>query len=722
MLLAKLAIRQPIFITMVLLAVTLLGVLCYFRMGVDLFPDMSNPVVSVSIGFPGASPSDVETLVTKPVEQAVSTVSGVDTVSASSREGNSQVTISFVIGHDLQQGAQEVRERLDILKRRLPDGVDDPVLRRFDPNTSPFLTAALSFQGDLSPVEKRRMVEEIITPRLERLSGVASASVSGLVTQEVGVDLIASKLKALHISPQQVVAALKAENTVMPSGTISTTSAEMPLRTSAQFQSLDDIQKLVVARQGTGTVRIQDVANIGLRFRERQNQVRVNGQDTLVVSVQKQSGSNVVQAATLVRNELKSLSRDFPQLKFTMIRDDSTFIQDSDRDVTLTLILGAVLAAAIVFFFFQNVRNTLITVAGLPIVVIGTFSVIYLLGFTRNIVSLMALSLSVGLLIDDAIVVRENIFRHMEAGASPKEAAEKATGEIAFAVLAITLTIVAIFIPVTFTTGQVGRLLNQFGITVAIAVMISLFEAFTFAPLLTAYFAKPLVLKRRATSNKSSAGSARWAAWPAVTTGYRRLLAWSLHHRWLVVGVALATFLVSLWLMRLLPTSFFPATQSDAISVGISLPPGSTLANTDLIARDVEKFALSQPEVKQVYTNVNAGSGSLSLQLVAGTQTESLIARFRNALSRYGRTLTFSQPQQFMGVGGGFGGTNVRGRPVVIAVRGPTSLDSLDAAADQVIEQLSAVPGLRDVAKSLPPREPWWTASARLKRASARPR
>ncbi|MFH0809412.1 MAG: efflux RND transporter permease subunit, partial [Pseudomonadota bacterium] len=528
--LAKLAIRQPIFVSMVLLAVTLMGVLTYFRMGVDLYPDMSNPVVSVQVSFPGASPQDVENLITMPVERSLSSVNGVDSISASSREGSSSVMVSFVIGYDIQQGAQDIRERLDSIKRRLPDGADDPILRRFDPNSSPFMTAALTVEGDISPADKRRMVEEIIQPRLERVAGIAAATVNGMDVQEIGVDLNASKLKSLRITPQQVVSALSAQNVAQPSGTVSTSAVDTPLRTTAEYQSLDDIRRVMVARQGSTAILVQDLATVDLRYPTKTRYNRVNGQETMTISLQRQSGANEVQASALVREELASMSRDFPQMNFTVIRDDSTFISDSDRDVTITLIIGALLAAAIVFLFFRNIRNTLITVAGLPIIVIGTFTAMYALGFTRNIISLMALSLSVGLLIDDAIVVRENIFRHMEAGASPKEAAEKATGEIAFAVLAITLTIVAIFVPVTFTGGQVGRLLNQFGIVVAAAVLISLFEAFTRAPLLTAYLGKPLDVENHKRGGKSDSGlTSRWAkAWPAIASSYQRVLSWAL--------------------------------------------------------------------------------------------------------------------------------------------------------------------------------------------------
>ncbi|MDP2917022.1 MAG: efflux RND transporter permease subunit, partial [Dehalococcoidia bacterium] len=388
-----------------------------------------------------------------------------------------------------------------------------------------------------------------------------------------------------------------------------------------------------------------------------------------------------------------------------------TFIEEADRDVTWTLIIGALLAGSIVLLFFRNLRNTLITVAGLPIIVIGTFSVLSLLGFTRNIITLMALSLSIGLLIDDAIVVRENIFRHMEGGASARSAAEKGTGEIAFAVLAITLTIIAVFIPVAFTTGLVGRLFKEFGITVAVAVAISLLEAFTLAPLLSAYLAKPLTLVNGDVAGEARPGlGARLEMfWLSVARGYRGILTWSLRYRWVVAGTALALFLLSLGLVRYLPVSFFPSTDPGSISVGIQFPPGTTLEATDKLGREVERVTLAQPEVKQIYARVSQGSGSVAVQLKQTGKTEAIIKRLRESLSQYGRTLTFTQPRQMLGVGGGFsgpGGVSIRGRAVVVAVRGPTSLEALDHAADTVVERLRTVPGLRDVDKSLPPREP----------------
>ncbi len=712
MLLAKLAIKQPVFITMVLLAITLVGILSYLDMGVELYPDISNPTVNVSVSFPGASPQDVETMVTKPIEQSLSTINGVSSISSTSSEGSSSVMVNFVVGYNIEQGAADVRDSLNTVQRRLPSGANLPVLRRFDPNSSPFMTVALNLNEDLAPVELRQVIEQVVIPRLNQVSGVAAVSVSGYRVQEINVELAASRLKALHVTPGQVVSALKAQNIVMPSGSISNDSQDIAVRISAAFQNLDEIGNIVVAQYGTRAVHLDEVAAIAPQLEKVNTLVRVNGQSSMMVQLQLQSGGNVVQTAGLVRAKLKDLSQNFPVLNFTILQDNSTFIEHSDRDVTLTLILGALLATVIVFAFIRNVRNTIITVAGLPAIVLGTFAVISLLGFTRNIISLMALSLSIGLLIDDAIVVRENIFRHMEGGESPKDAAEKGTGEIAFAVLAITLTIVAIFIPVAFTTGQVGMLFKEFGITVAVAVLISLLEAFTFAPLLTAYFAKPLKVAAKKTTEKYRQHFfSRWMkAWQSINTGYRGILAWSLNHRLAIVGITLALFLPSMWVLSILPLSFFPATDQGQITVGISLPPGNPLNKTDLVAQEVEQVAMAQPEVQTVYTRVGSSSspyqGSVSIRLVNGAHTDTVIARLRGSLSQYGRVLSFGKPNQFMGVGGGMGGGGVRGRPVQIAVQGPVSIDTLDDVANQIIERLNTITGLRDVAKSVPPQEP----------------
>ena len=704
--LAKLAIKQPIFVTMILLAIVLVGVISYLNMGVELYPDTSNPSVSVSVSFPGASPTDVQTLVTQPLERALSTINGVDSISSTSSQGSSSVTVNFIVGYNVQQGALDIRQNLDSVQRSLPSGASAPMMRRFDPNSSPFLTAALDVSGNLSTDDLTQLIQQIIEPRLGQVPGVASASVSGYPTQQIRVELSADRLKAMHVTAAQVVSSLKAQNVTMPSGSISSSAQTLPISTSAAFQNLDEISNVVIAQYGTRSVLLSDVGTIGPQTLAPTNLVRVNGKNSMMVQFQMQSGENIVKTADLAKAEMKSLSVDFPQLKFTITQDNSTFIKQSDNDVILTLILGAILAAIIVFLFMRDIRNTIITVAGLPIIILGTFAVISLLGFTLNIITLMALSLSIGLLIDDAIVVRENIFRHMENGESPKEAADKGTGEIAFAVIAITLTLVAVFIPVAFTSGQIGKLFKEFGITVAVAVLISLFEAFTFAPLLTAYFTKQMKVttEKKDTKSRRRFLSGKLQPWQTTVKGYKGILAWSLRFRWVIVLISLALFLASGWVLRGMPLTLFPATDEGQISINISLPPGNTLDTTNKIAQQVESVVIAQPEVQRSSTRVGAGSGFIQVQLIPGAKTDDVIARLRKLLSQSGGQLSYSKPNQFAGVGAGIMGAG--GRPVQLSVQGPVTADVLDGVAHQIMDRISTIPGIKDATVSTPQLQP----------------
>jgi hydrophobic/amphiphilic exporter-1 (mainly G- bacteria), HAE1 family len=558
---AKLAIKQPIFITMVLLAVALVGVLSYMSMGVELYPSMSAPMVAVTTSFPGASPEDVQTLVTKPIEKALATMSGVDSIESNSSLGSSMVMVSFVTGYSIEVGAQQVREQLDTVERSLPSGAGSPVLMRGNPNSQAFMIVAMKVNGNPSPSELRQLIEQVIEPRFGRVEGVASATVSGYDVENIEVNMIASRLTALAVTPEQITSALSAQNVNVPSGSITNTKQNLPVRISAQFKTLDEIRDIVVAQHGTQIIRLKDVATVSAEVEDKTTLIRVNGQDSMILKLQSQSGANVVDAADGARKAIDDIRQEYPDVSFIMLTDNSVFIQESINDVMVTMILGAVLAFLIVLLFIRNFRNTLITVAGLPVIVLGTFAVISLFGFTLNIITLMALSLSIGLLIDDAIVVRENIFRHMERGAGPREAAEKGTGEIAFAVLAITLSLVAVFIPVAFTGGITGSLFKQFGITVAVAVIISLFEAFTFAPLLTAFFAKPLTHKEASRKPRLRIFSKFNNTWSSITGGYRHTLDWSIHHRLIIVVIALALFGGSLWFLKGMSLSFFPSTD-----------------------------------------------------------------------------------------------------------------------------------------------------------------
>ncbi|HEY8477775.1 MAG TPA: efflux RND transporter permease subunit, partial [Chloroflexota bacterium] len=488
--LSDLSIRQPVFITMVVLAVMVVGGLFYSRMGLDLFPDVSLPVAVVQTAYPGANPEEVERSVTKPIEDAVASINGVETVRSTTSDSLSLVVVEFDMNMDGKAAAEEVRTRVNAIRNTLPADVQEPVVLRFDPSAAPIVVYAVADRtGRRSAEELRALADDVLKLRLERVDGVAAVDVVGGRVRQVHVDLQLDQLQAYGIPPQRVIQAIQAENLDVPAGRVPEGDREQLLQVVGEVRSLAQLADIPVATLPNGvTVRVRDVATVTEGYEEQRVLSRLDGQESVVLNVRKQSGTNTVRVADAVRREVTRLQEEYPDLGFAVAFDQATFTREAVQDVQLSLALGAVLAAVVVLLFFRDVRNTLVTVAGLPVILLGTFAVMYVLGLSLNMVTLMALSLSVGMLIDDAIVVRENIFRHMERGEEPRVAASRGTAEIALAVVAVTSTIVAVFLPIAFTEGIAGKFLRDFGLTVAVAVLISLVEAFTLAPMLSAYF------------------------------------------------------------------------------------------------------------------------------------------------------------------------------------------------------------------------------------------
>ncbi|MDO8690065.1 MAG: efflux RND transporter permease subunit, partial [Dehalococcoidia bacterium] len=529
----QIPIKQPVLITMVMLAILVVGGISFTRMGVDLFPNISVPIVAVNTVYVGASPEEMGNQVTEPLEEALSSLNRVDRVRSTTGEGVSTVIVEFQLEHSAQTAAEDVRERVAAVRNRLPQDIQEPVIQTFDPSATPILSFAVADrEAGMSSQELRSFAEDTIKPRIERVDGVAMVEVTGGLEREIQVDLSLDRLRALGLPVQQVTGALKAENLNLPAGRLTQGAKELTLRTVGEFSSVEEIGRVVVAQPQGVPIYVKDIATIRDGTKELRTLSRVNGAESVVVTVQKQSGANTVRVAEVVRDEIAALQREDPRLDIRVARDESTFIRESTDDVYRTLILGVLLTFVVVYLFFRDLRNTLVTVAGLPVIIVGTFGVMYAMGFTLNIITLMAISLCVGVLIDDAIVVRENIFRHMETGESPKEAAYRGTAEIGMAVLATTLSIVAVFVPVAFTFGIVGKMFREFGLTIALAVLLSLFEAFTLAPMLSARFFKPGARNDERPKGRLAAFMGRWGGlYDGLYRGYRPVLAWSLRHR-----------------------------------------------------------------------------------------------------------------------------------------------------------------------------------------------
>ncbi len=700
--LADLSINQPVFITMIVVVILVLGTISFLGMGLDLFPDISMPIVVIQTVYPGASPQEVESLVSKPIEELLSSLSRVQSVRSTSTESLSQVVIEFDMEYSSRSATDDVRERMAVARALLPTDARDPTVVRFDPVALPILTLAIADpEGMLSPADLRAVGDDVVKPRIERLDGVASVSVAGGLEREVQVDLRLDRVRAHNIPVPQIIGAIKAQNLNLPGGRLTEGDSERLLRTAGEFRSVDRIEAVQVPRPQGSPLLLRDLATVSDGYKEARVLSRLNGRDAVTLSVQKQSGTNTVRVADAVKGQVTALRQSRPDLAFTVVGDQSTFTRDANNDVLINLVLGGLLAAVVVFLFFWDLRNTLVTIVGLPVILLGAFAAMKSMGMSLNMMTLMALSLSVGMLIDDAMVVRENIFRRMEGGEEPRSAARSGTAEIALAVMATTFTIVAVFAPIAFVTGIAGKVFREFGLTVVAAVLISLVEAFTLAPMLSAHFFKPM------SADKLSAHQARGGVFAGIQAGYRSFLAWSLRFRPVVVVISLVAFAGSLLAFPLLGQSFIPSLDASEFRINLELPAGSSLAQTDRAARQVEAIFMAEPEVVYAFAQVGSVEGGVEkatmfVKLKTERRRVQFVDRLRPQLAAL-PNLTYNIEHEGLTYSGSTSST--LGREFQINVRGQ-DLEELDRVSQSIVEALQSIPGAVDVDRSIRPGRP----------------
>ncbi len=614
MTLSSIAIKRPVFTVMVTLALVVLGLVGLTRLGTDLFPDVQFPFVVVTTVYPGAGPSDVETQVTKPIEDSVVSINGIDRVRSFSREGVSTVLVIFNLDVDAQAAATDVRERVAQARFKLPTDVKDPIVSRLDVSQAAILSYTLQANKPLSEV--RKYAEDVLKPALEQVDGVAAVQVKGGATREIRVDLDPARMEALGIPPAQVVGALAAANLNVPAGRFDEGAREIALRSVGELPNVEAVRDLVIttARDGSA-VRLRDVAGVTDGFADMRTRIRVNGQEAVSFEVQKQAGRNTVDIADAVQARLAKLKKDFPEgMSSALIIDQSEFIRENAHEVEIAIVFGGAMAILIILVFMLDLRSTLISAVALPTSVIATFFLMYVLGFTLNMMTLLGLSLAIGLLIDDAVVVRENIFKHLERGVPPMEAAERGTQEIMLSVLATTLTIVAVFVPVAFMKGIIGQFFKQFGLTVSGAVLVSLFVAFTLDPMLSSRFSK--------TVDHSKVGVTAMikrpfeAVFRAMDDTYRGVLGWALRHKLAVGALALGSLVGMGVLAGLTGSDFVNAEDRGQMNVDLELPAGTSLEETGRLAAQAEADLLAVPVIKTILTTL-------------GPEAETNKARFR---------------------------------------------------------------------------------------------
>ncbi len=600
----------------------------------------------------------------------------------------------------MHTAAQDVRSKVSALRRDFPTGVEEPVIERMDPADMPIVSLSVS-SPKLSPKDLTTLSEKVIKKRLENIEGVGSLKIVGGQRREIQIFLNPERMKAYGLTVTDVVMALRRENIEVPAGKVQSGAVEELVRVEGKVDDPNLFQNLIVKTIRGVPVYLSEVARVADGYEEQRTLALINGQRSLALEVRKQSGSNTVDVAEAVKAQLPVLNRELPgQARLDVVRDSSEFIRDSVEDVQVTLVLGALFTVFIVFLFLNSWRSTVITGLTLPVSIISAFIIMKIMGFSLNILTLMGLSLSVGLLIDDAIVVRENIVRHMQFGKSHMEAARFGTSEIGLAVMATTFSIMAVFVPIAFMKGIVGRFFFEFGITVAFAVLVSLFVSFTLDPMLSSRWYDPAVethMRRRGLARVLETFDNRFLD---LRDLYEKAIAYALRHRALVMAFSLALFGASLWLFNSLGQDFFPSYDRGEFQVSFKTNPGSSIEQTETISNDIVRLISARPDVKYTFTTIGAGStaalneGAIYVKLKPKAERQmsddEMRSRLRSELASYGRANVSIEDVPDMG----------DARPLQISVQGP-DMAEIDRISIQVMEMVRGVPGIVDVDRSL---------------------
>ena len=727
----RVSLHNPVLATMAMLALVVLGSVGYQRMQIDQFPNVDFPVVVITTAYPGASPEIVENEVTKPVEEAVNTIAGLNSVTSRSYAGSSVVIAEFGLYVQSRRAAEDVREKVAQLRATLRNEVEEPRVLRFDPASRPVWSVAVlpdSTAGakPMSAAQLSSWADNVLRRQLENMRGVGAVTLVGDSPRAIQINLNPSALEAYGLSVTQVLSVLRAENQDIPVGVVDNAQRERVVQIDSPVQQPQDYASLVVARRDGQTVRLGQVAQVVDAPLKEESLALYNGQRTLLVEVQKGQDENTIAVVDGLNDALAAIqAKRPPGVRLEPVADTSRPIRVSVNNVRQTLIEGALLTVGIVFLFLNSWRSTVITGLTLPIAVIGTFLFMYMAGFTINMITLMALSLCIGLLIDDAIVVRENIVRHAQMGKPPFEAAMQGTQEIGFAVLATTLSIVAVFLPIGFMEGIIGKFFHQFGLTIVAAVVISMFVSFTLDPMLSSVWHDPAVAEH---------GKWRPVGWYNRSIGrvthafdrlqsrlsdwYQETLTWSLKHKVLTLLLAFATFVGSLLAVPLLGSEFVPQADYSETSVRFYTPVGSALEVTEAKAKQVERIIRELPEVQYTLTTINSSGAqgkmyaSVYVRLVprnARTRSVQALSPLLRERLRQVAGITVTHVGLLNSVGGA--------KQIEFSLLGP-SLDTLERLNRQVLEQLARVPGLVDVESSVKPNKPTVSVAVRSEQAN----
>ncbi len=621
--LADTSVKRPVFATMMVLALVVLGVISYPNIGVDLFPKIDIPIVNIRTELKGASSEIMDIDVTDKIEESVNTINGVKTITSTSTEGMSVVTVEFVLERNIDLAVQDVREKVSVIRKKLPTDIEEPIIEKVDPDASPVLWFALS--GEKSARELSTYADEILKEQLQRINGVGAVRMYGLRLRQARVWLDNDKMRSYGITAQDVLSALQRGNVELPGGRIESDTKEYTVKIKGEFPTIQQFNDLVVGYSRGAAVKIKDIGRAEDGMEEKRSIARYNGVSSVNMGIQKQSGTNTVEVIDTVKKELKVIRKTLPAgMDLYIGFDQSDFIKRSISEVQHHLIYGGFFAVLAVLLFLRNIRTTIISALAIPTSVIATFAFMNAFGFTFNNMSMLALSLSIGILIDDAIIVIENIQRHIEEGMAPREAAFFATSEIGLAVSATTLAIIVIFIPVAFMKGIIGRFFFQFGMTVVFAVMVSWFVSFTLTPMMSSLFLKkhedsevgktgennPTSLYGRFVRHHYFKKVSNWLEnqYERLEGQYRKLLAFALNRRKTVLILAVAIFFGSLFFTRFIGKEFAPSEDQSRFIIRLQMPVDYAVEEVDRMAKRADGIMKQFPEVRTILYSQGGGA------------------------------------------------------------------------------------------------------------------
>ena len=696
------AVKKQVSVLMMVAFILLMGLVALFRLSIDLLPKMNVPVAVVNTRFPGAGPLEIEALVTRPLEEAVSMVHNMKRVTSVSAEGYSMIIIEFNDGTNMDFASLEMREKIDLVKNYLPEDALAPMVLKIDPNALPIMLIGVSGNEDLSTLKE--LAEFKIKPRLERLVGVASVSITGGYDDVIEIIVDPIRLSSYGLTLQQLAGLLRAENINLPIGEITDGSINKLIRTVGEFSDIEEIKNLPITTPMATIVALQDIAEVNLVNSERLQIVKMNGEDGIRLTLQKQSVANTVQVANRVNNELININQEFDGIKIQSIIDQSVYIKKSIGNVAKTAIYGGILAILVLYIFLRSFKTTAVIALAIPISVICTFALMYFSGITLNILSLGGFALGVGMLVDNGIVVIENIYRFREEGSTAEEASILGTQQVAMAVTASTLTTIAVFLPIVFVEGMTAQIFRELALTVTYSLLASLLISLTLVPML----ASRMMKEERSThiNKKKSVFHFFDGLFDGTINLYKGLLQWSLSHRKTIVFISLLIFLSSAYMLTLVGAEYFPEFDEGTFKIDIRLPHGATLEETEKVTYEAEGIAKQHAEVDVLFTNIGGGDGMfvtdslranrasidgiLSPQRKRDLSTAEIIDKIRMDLQKLvGAEITITSSSSIMMAG--FGGSAVE-----VEIRGD-DLETLKKTSQDFIKIVEAIDGTREV-------------------------